>query len=87
MNYRLIGAVEPEVMSSLSALAARLGVNLVISGEVDDNELERAFTESDVISCLRWPALEAASASAIEVLMLYGKAVIVTDTGFYADIP
>lgn len=86
VNYRLIGAVAPEMMSSLSALAARLGVNLVISGEVDDNELERAFTESDVISCLRWPALEAASASAIEA-MLYGKAVIVTDIGFYADIP
>jgi hypothetical protein len=30
--------------------------------------------------------LEAASASAIEA-MLYSKAVIVTDTGFYADIP
>lgn len=86
VNYRLIGAVEPEMMNSLSALAERLSVNLVISGEVDDNELERAITESDVISCLRWPALEAASASAIEA-MLYGKSVIVTDTGFYADIP
>jgi glycosyltransferase involved in cell wall biosynthesis len=86
VNYRLVGAVEPEMMSSLSALAARLGVNLVISGEVDDDELKHAITESDVISCLRWPALEAASASAIEA-MLYGKSVIVTDTGFYADIP
>ncbi|HHW4685595.1 MAG TPA: glycosyltransferase [Xylella sp.] len=86
VNYRLIGAIEPEMMNSLSALAERLGVNLVISGEVDNNDLERAITESDVISCLRWPALEAASASAIEA-MLYGKAVIVTDTGFYADIP
>lgn len=86
VNYRLIGAVVPEMKNSLSALADRLGVNLVISGEVDDNELERAITESDVVSCLRWPALEAASASAIEA-MLYGKAVIVTDTGFYADIP
>ena len=85
-NYRLIGAVEPEMMNSLSALAARLGVNLVISGEVDDNDLEHAITECDVIICIRWPALEAASASAIEA-MLYGKAVIVTDTGFYADIP
>ncbi|MDM2732980.1 glycosyltransferase [Citrobacter sp. Cy070] len=86
VNYRLVGAVEPEMMNSLSDLAKRLGVNLVISGEVDNNDLERAIAESDVISCLRWPALEAASASAIEA-MLYGKAVIVTDTGFYADIP
>jgi glycosyltransferase involved in cell wall biosynthesis len=86
VNYRLVGAVTPKMMSSLSDLAARLGVNLVISGEVDDNDLKRAITESDVICCLRWPALEAASASAIEA-MLYGKAVIVTNIGFYADIP
>lgn len=86
VSYRLVGAVEPEMMNSLSALAECLGVNLVISGEVENNDLERAITESDVISCLRWPALEAASASAIEA-MLYGKALIVTDVGFYSEIP
>lgn len=86
VSYRLVGAVMPEMRNSLSELATQLGVNLLISGEVDDNDLQRAITESDVISCLRWPSLEAASASAIEA-MLYGKAVIVTDIGFYAEIP
>jgi glycosyltransferase involved in cell wall biosynthesis len=38
------------------------------------------------VCCLRFPALEAASASTIEA-MLYGKAVIVTDTGFYRELP
>lgn len=86
VSYQLLGAIEQSVMESLSVMAARIGVNLVISGEVDDSELISAIRGSDVISCLRWPVLEAASASAIEA-MLYSKAVIVTDTGFYADIP
>jgi glycosyltransferase involved in cell wall biosynthesis len=86
VNYRVIGAVTPKMKSSLYNLSADLGVNLVISGEVDDDELVRAILESDAICCLRWPVLEAASASAIES-MLYGKAIIVTNAGFYADIP
>lgn len=86
VSYRLVGAVDPKTKNSLAELAASLGVSLVISGEVGQGELERAIVESDVITCLRWPALEAASASAIEA-MLHGKAVIVTNTGFYADIP
>lgn len=86
VTYRLVGAVQPEVMRSLLALATRLGVTLIISGEVDESALTEAVMESEVVSCLRWPALEAASASAIEA-MLYGKAIIVTDTGFYAEVP
>jgi glycosyltransferase involved in cell wall biosynthesis len=86
VTYRLVGAVQPEVMDSLYALASRLGVTLVISGEVSESELAQAIMESNVISCLRWPALEAASASAIEA-MLYGKTIIVTNTGFYSEIP
>lgn len=86
VSYRVVGAVEPKMKNSLLALADQLGVNLEISGEIDNNDLAHAITESDVISCLRWPSLEAASASAIET-MLYGKAVIVTNTGFYTEIP
>ncbi|OGB19840.1 MAG: hypothetical protein A3E51_18690 [Burkholderiales bacterium RIFCSPHIGHO2_12_FULL_67_38] len=86
MTYRLVGAVSPDMKTTLTELAAQLGVKLLISGQVDDEKLEYFITESDVISSLRWPALEAASASAIEA-MLYGRAVMVTDTGFYAEIP
>ena len=80
--YRLVGRAESEVVNSLSALAGKRGVRLVISGEVNEVALSRAIAESDVIACLRWPSLKAASASAIEA-MLHGKPVIVTDTGFY----
>ncbi len=86
VDYCLVGAIEPEVRSSLTQLARESGVQLTILGQVDDNDLARAFNDADVISCLRWPALEGASASAIEA-MLCGKCTLVTDTGFYADIP
>ena len=42
--------------------------------------------EAEIVACLRLPALEGASASCIEA-MLYGKAVVVMDTGFYNSIP
>ncbi|RQT36246.1 glycosyltransferase [Burkholderia contaminans] len=86
ITYKLVGHVQPEMVLSLSRMARGYGVNLVIAGEIDDTALAQAISESDVISCLRWPTLEAASASAIEA-MLYGKTVICTDAGFYSEIP
>lgn len=86
ISYRLVGAILPEVEKKLTELATNSGVELIISNEVDDATLSQAIIEADVISCLRWPSLEAASASAIEA-MLYAKATIVTDTGFYKELP
>jgi glycosyltransferase involved in cell wall biosynthesis len=85
-TYRLAGNIRPETIHELTALARDLGIDIVISGEVDDAALAHAVEEADVLSCLRWPTLEAASASAIEA-MLYGKATIVTNAGFYSEIP
>lgn len=84
--YRLCGPVEGATGLALAAMARSLGVSLVISGKIDDEALQMALRNADIVSCLRWPSLEAASASAIES-MLYGKAVIVTDTGFYSELP
>ena len=86
VSYHLVGSITPEMHGSLSSLAEKKGVDLVISGEVDDETFARALAESDIVCCLRWPVLEAASASAIEA-MLYGKPVIVIDAGFYSEIP
>ena len=85
-TYRLVGNIQPEVVIELSNLARKHQVNLVISGEVSDATLAYAIKEADVISCLRWPSLEAASASVIEA-MLYGKPVVVTDVGCYSELP
>ncbi|MBP0628112.1 glycosyltransferase family 4 protein [Cupriavidus sp. AcVe19-1a] len=86
VTYSLVGAIQPGTASQLSALATEVGVNLVISGEVDEPTLLNAIEQSDVICCLRWPSLEAASASLIEAL-LNGKPAVVTDTGFYSEVP
>ncbi|RON53537.1 glycosyltransferase [Pseudomonas frederiksbergensis] len=86
ISYHLVGAILPSMERKLSELATVSGVELIISNEVDDATLSEAIRDADVISCLRWPSLEAASASAIEA-MLYGKATIVTNTGFYKEIP
>jgi len=84
--YRLCGPIESTTGLALAALARSLGVSLVISGKIDDEALQMAWRDADIVSCLRWPSLEAASATAIEGL-LYGKAMVVTNTGFYAELP
>jgi glycosyltransferase involved in cell wall biosynthesis len=85
-EYHLVGRIEPDMLRDLTALAASLGVTLVAAGEVDDRSLELAIRQADAVCCLRLPALEAASASAIEA-MLYGKPLLVMDVGFYRDLP
>jgi glycosyltransferase involved in cell wall biosynthesis len=84
--YRLVGQVQTDTVVALSGLARNYQVNLVISDELDNAALVTAIDQADVVTCLRWPSLEAASASAIEA-MLYGKPVIVTDVHFYAELP
>jgi glycosyltransferase involved in cell wall biosynthesis len=86
VTYRLCGAIDAQVALALAALARSLCVELTISGQTDGEALQAAFREADIVCCLRWPSLEAGSASAIESL-LYGKAVVVTDAGFYAELP
>lgn len=86
LAYRLVGAIEPTVAKVYQALADELGVTLTVSGQVSASELARALHDADIVSCLRWPTLEAASASAIEAMLL-GKPTVVTDVGFYAELP
>lgn len=86
LHYRLVGPIEPNIAEELTLLAKSAGVELEIRGSVSDEELYNEIQHAQVISCLRLPALEAASASAIEAMM-HGKPMIVTDTGFYRDIP
>lgn len=86
VRYRLCGLIEPRMAVQLTALAHAHGVNLEISGETDSVVLQGAMNDADIVCCLRWPSLEAASATTIEGL-LYGKAVVVTDAAFYSELP
>lgn len=85
-QYRVVGSIDSTMRASLTELARDLGVELVLTGRVDGDELAREILGAGVIACLRQPSLEAASASTIES-MLAAKAVIVVDTGFYASLP
>jgi glycosyltransferase involved in cell wall biosynthesis len=87
-EYNIVGRIESSYRARLQSLITDSGLEdaVHVHGEVSDFELHWRFVEADVLACLRWPALEGASASCIEA-MSYGKAVIVIDTGFYSSIP
>jgi glycosyltransferase involved in cell wall biosynthesis len=86
IDYRIVGPIHPTDRAYLTSLALALGVRLTIIGPVDGSQLVAELQAADVIACLRSPALESASASAIEG-MLSGTPVIVIDTSFYRTLP
>jgi glycosyltransferase involved in cell wall biosynthesis len=86
VTYELVGRIAPAEVARLTTMALDAGVDLVVSGEVSDEALAEAMQRADIISCLRIPCLEAASASAIEA-MLSGRPLIVVNDGFYREIP
>ncbi|MBV8377428.1 MAG: glycosyltransferase family 4 protein [Verrucomicrobia bacterium] len=87
-EYDIVGQIETPYKIALQAQIEDLKLNRTVRlhGYIDDFELGNRFAESDIVCSLRLPALEGASASCIEA-MLYGKAVLVMDTGFYSSIP
>jgi glycosyltransferase involved in cell wall biosynthesis len=86
MEYRIVGTILPTDSAYLTSLAHALGVKLAIIGEVNNAQLVAELHAADVIACLREPALESGSASAIEG-MLSSTPLIVIDTGFYSCLP
>ena len=86
-RYRLVGSISATEKARLSALSKKLGLRRIdFLGEVDDATLTAELERADILSCLRKPILEGASASAIEG-MKSGRPIIVADAGFYSDLP
>jgi glycosyltransferase involved in cell wall biosynthesis len=86
-RLRVIGEASPEQREHLVARAAACQLDPPeFTGWVNDEELRRQLRDVDVISCLRNPVLEGASASAI-LAMSSGRPTLVTHHGGYADIP
>ncbi len=87
-EYHIVGDINATEKVRLQSLIDQLDLQEVVQlhGAVSDFELRWRYAEADIICCLRWPALEGASASCVEA-MFHGKAVIVTETGFYSSIP
>jgi glycosyltransferase involved in cell wall biosynthesis len=86
-RFRIIGVIANAERIRLQNLSRELGFDqLDIVGEVDDPALVSELEHADILSCLRDPVLEGASASAIEA-MKSGRPIIVSDAGFYAELP
>ncbi len=84
--YEIAGHITETESLYLKELAGKYKVSISILGVLDDITLNELFFKADIVCCLRYPALEAASASAIES-MLYAKPTICADTGFFSEIP
>jgi glycosyltransferase involved in cell wall biosynthesis len=84
--YEIVGQITENENLYLKELAGKYKVSISILGVVNEIALNELFLKADIVCCLRYPALEAASASAIES-MLYAKPTICSDTGFYSEIP
>ena len=86
--YVVAGPCEPGCMTELKGIVLQHGMEgaVRLMGYVEDGPLQAYLRHADLCINLRFPAIEGASASLIEE-MLYGKAVIVTDTGFYSELP
>ena len=88
IRYRIVGAINDSGKHRIEAAlkAQSHEVDVTLTGNVDRDTLERELVNADAMVCLRYPALEGASASVVEAL-LTGKPVIVCRTGCYAEIP
>jgi glycosyltransferase involved in cell wall biosynthesis len=88
MHYLVAGPSDPAYQKRLDRMVAErgLGGRVQFLGRVSDELLHTCLAAADVCVNLRQPAIEGASASVIEE-MLYGKPVVVTDVGFYRELP
>ncbi len=86
-RVRVIGPIEETERDRLTALSRRLGLSAVsFTGWVSDAQLCRELEGVDVISCLRYPALEGGSASLVLALQS-GRPTLVSHHGVYAEVP
>lgn len=86
--YALLGPIEPDFADELMNQAIRAGIadRVRIEGFTEDTRLHAYIAQADVCVNLRYPNYEAASATLIEQL-LAGKAVVVSNTGWFAELP
>lgn len=88
VQYRIVGDVNESGRQQIeAAVRAQAGpVDVAVLGRVQREQLEAELHGAHAISCLRFPALEGASASVIEA-MLSSRPVLVSRTGCYREIP
>jgi glycosyltransferase involved in cell wall biosynthesis len=87
-QYVVAGPCPDPYRRRLEELAREAGIagRVTFAGRVSDEVLHSLLEHAAICVNLRYPVIEGASASVIEE-MLYGKPVIVSDIGFYAELP
>ncbi len=87
--YAVVGQIDPAYRQRVLATATRSGIAervRLFEGFVPDELFDDYLRHADLIVNLRRPPLEAASSSLVEA-MFASKAVIVSDAGWYAELP
>lgn len=86
--YAVVGQAPADYLRKLRLAASNLGIGDAVrfAGEVSDDLLCTYLSAADICVNLRFPSTEGASGSAIEA-MLFGRPVVVTDTGFFSELP
>ena len=86
-RVRVIGAITPPERARLTSLAEAVRLEPVeFTGWVTDRELRWRLRDVDVMSCLRNPVLEGASASLV-LAQSSARPTLVSDHGCYAEVP
>ncbi len=88
LHFLIAGPCDSQYQKQLEAISKKYGMQdrVQFLGYVSDEHLQLCLTHADICVNLRYPAFEGASASVIEE-MYYGKPVVVSDTGFYTELP
>jgi glycosyltransferase involved in cell wall biosynthesis len=86
--YVVVGDSQSDHGAELAQLSVEYGLGDMVrfTGYATEEQLAAWLTHADFCVNLRFPNTEAASGSAIEQLA-YGKPLIVSDTGFYSELP
>jgi len=86
ITLEVAGSLEPEVAELLKALAGLDNVRLVNHGRITDDEFWEVFKRADLMVALREPTMGEASA-VVSKAMQAGLPTIVSDQGWYAELP
>jgi len=86
ITVEVAGSLEPEVAEVLKALAGLDNVRLVNHGRIADDEFWEVFKRADLMVALRDPTMGEASA-VVSKAMQAGLPTIVSDQGWYAELP
>jgi glycosyltransferase involved in cell wall biosynthesis len=88
ITYTVVGSCPVGYQAELEANIQRSNLQKVVRfvNHVSDEILRSYLSHADVCINLRYPTMEGASASVIEE-MLFGKAVVVNDVGFFSELP